>query len=184
MQITLTAPYGMKMKLELPEEKVSDFMRMVFLYGSKAEPEGAQTAGEDLRAATGHTNSPKGKARREERTLDGSDTSKPEAAVIEPAFQGKPKGYIGFLAIRCESCGEIRSFCTKSFISKSYCKCGHATKLRGLKPLVLECKCGRKYRYQTNVDEECFDLACFNCGNPVDLKLNKHGDAYVTISDA
>lgn len=157
MQITLTAPYGMKMKLELPPERIPGFMQMIFQYASVQEPDAARTIPADLPA--------------------GQEPVKNRQKRSRAAYKG-------FLAIKCENCGEIRSFCTRSPISRSYCQCGHATNLHDLKPLVLECKCGSKYRYQTNMDEECFDLACLNCGNPVDLELNKHGDAYVTISDA
>ena len=164
MQITLTAPYGMKMKLEMPEEKISDFMRMVFLYGSEQTPEPVQTTGADALPSP-----PKSEA------SDAQEITRPK----------RPGGYKGFLTIRCEECGEIKNFCTKYFITKSHCnKCGHSTKLRGLKPLFLKCKCGGEYKYRTNMDEECFDLPCINCGNPVDVELNKRGDAYVTISDA
>lgn len=55
--------------------------------------------------------------------------------------------------------------------------------LHDLKPVFLKCKCGSVFKYKTNVSEEVFDFPCLKCGNPVDLQLNKRGNAYVTIGE-
>lgn len=52
-----------------------------------------------------------------------------------------------------------------------------------MKPAFLKCKCGGQFKYKTNATEEVFDFPCLKCGNPVDLQLNKRGDAYVTIGE-
>lgn len=89
--------------------------------------------------------------------------------------------YRGFLLIKCEKCGAVKGFCAKNPITRYRCSCGHETPLHDLRPAHLECKCGQRYTYRTNIGERMFSYNCLNCGSPVDLELNKRETAYVTI---
>lgn len=88
------------------------------------------------------------------------------------------------MLIKCEHCGKVRGFCSKTPITSSKCDCGGRTELHGLKRAFLKCsKFGNQFKYQTNITDEVFDYSCLNCGSPVDLQLNKRGDTYVTIGE-
>lgn len=102
---------------------------------------------------------------------------------FRPDLPAQPQSYKGFLLVKCEECGKLRGFCAKLPAASSRCECGHRTELHDLKPAFLKCKCGSQFKYKTNVTEEIFDYPCLKCGNPVDLQLNKRGDAYVTIGE-
>ncbi len=108
------------------------------------------------------------------------------ADLVQRAFQyaaeRTQREYKGFLLVKCESCGKVRGFCSKSPVTHFTCNCGHYTELHDLRTVRLRCKCGSAFTYRTNITEERFDFPCLNCGNPVDLELNKHGTAYDTIT--
>lgn len=96
----------------------------------------------------------------------------------EPA---EPEEYRGFLLIKCQHCGKVKGFCSKTPMSKYTCECGKVTPLHGLKPAHLHCKCGSYWKYKTNITDETFDYNCLNCGNPVSMQLNSRRNTYVTI---
>ncbi len=100
----------------------------------------------------------------------------------EGGAANRRKGYKGFLIVKCGRCGKVRGVCSKSLLTRWSCVCGHVTELYDLRAVRLRCKCGRAFSYMTNITGERFDFPCLNCGNPVDLALNKHGDAYETIT--
>lgn len=89
--------------------------------------------------------------------------------------------YKGFLIIKCEECGEVKGFCAKRETYSYKCQCGHETLLEKLRPLHLHCKCGRYFRYRTNLTEEKTAFPCLECGEPVELELNMRKTAYVTV---
>ena len=91
--------------------------------------------------------------------------------------------YKGFLLITCESCGETRGFCSKTPIDSYVCSCGYRTHLESLKPIYMDCDCGRHFKYMTNEEQERLTHTCISCGNEVDFKLNSRKTAYVTIGD-
>lgn len=107
----------------------------------------------------------------------------PISSVL-PEVKRENEGYKGFLLIQCEDCGQIKGFCTKSYMRSYFCVCGCETKLEALRPLFLNCKkCGERFKYYTNVSERQFSYFCKHCGRPADLELNRKGDAFVTVSD-
>lgn len=182
MQTTLTMPYGMKMEMAIPEKKVSDFIQMVFQYGFGQEPGTALPAARKLEPdPPAAQEPPRRKMSRVERMFGDFKASR-AAESKEPEQQNRPEGYYGFLLVKCEQCGKVRGFHAKKITDKYSCECGGVTELRDLKPLHLRCKCGSKFTYRTNMDEEFFDYPCLSCGNPVDLELNKRGDTYVTMA--
>ena len=118
--------------------------------------------------------------------------SKP-GRIVYPAERPKQEGgepfgnqgpYKGFLLIKCEHCGEIKAFCAKKEIFGYRCdSCKETTPLENLRPMYLRCKCGKEFRYKTNLAEEAFSHKCIECGAPVDLVLNKRKTAYVTVRE-
>lgn len=93
------------------------------------------------------------------------------------------EGYGGFLHIKCDGCGKTHTYCSKEKIRYSKCQCGHSTKLEDLRRAYVECKCGGKFRYFTNITEESFEISCFHCGSPIDMELNTRRNAFITTKD-
>lgn len=91
--------------------------------------------------------------------------------------------YKGFLMVQCEECGETKAFCAKRETYSFKCACGHETPLEKLRPLFMHCKCGKTFRYKTNLTSERVTHACLDCKAPVDLELNAKGTAYVTVGE-
>lgn len=89
--------------------------------------------------------------------------------------------YKGFLLIECEECGAVKAFCAKRETYGFKCSCGHETPLENLRPLFMHCKCGKSFRYKTNVTAQTITHTCLNCKAPVDMELNSKGNAYVTV---
>ena len=56
-----------------------------------------------------------------------------------------------------------------------------AERLENLRPLFMHCKCGKSFRYKTNVTAQTITHTCLNCKAPVDMELNSKGNAYVTV---
>lgn len=91
------------------------------------------------------------------------------------------ESYKGFLFIRCEACGKEKGYCSKHPMTFHKCECGHHTDLHDLKPVHAYCKCGRQYKYRTNISDPRLTISCLSCGAPVDLELNGKETAYVTV---
>lgn len=101
---------------------------------------------------------------------------------INKSLTLEPRGYAGFLHIRCEHCGKTKTFCTKYQLSYYGCKeCGEKTDLKNLKLAFVNCECGGMARYFTNETAELIELNCINCGMPVALKYNAKKKLYETI---
>ena len=120
-----------------------------------------------------------------------------------------PKTYKGFLLIRCgfkscprvgghlsqylkilaapwfqvvPPCGELRGFCAKQPISSYRCAtCNGETPLHDLTSAHIRCKCGKIFKYRTNIEEDSITYNCLSCGAPVDLVYNKKARAYQTV---
>ena len=92
-----------------------------------------------------------------------------------------PESYKGFLLIQCRKCGKIRGFCTKTIASETFCECGEVTPFHDMKRLTLECKCGKRFRYMTNVKADTFSYNCLACGSPVDLVYNRAEKRFETL---
>lgn len=92
------------------------------------------------------------------------------------------KTYKGFLLIRCAQCGDLRGFCVKKPISSYRCAaCGGETPLHDLTSAHIRCKCGKSFKYRTNIEEDSITYSCLSCGAPVDLAYNKKARAYQTV---
>lgn len=115
---------------------------------------------------------------------DRATWNKPaEEQKPEPPKCNYSEGYRGFLYIRCDKCGEVKGFCTKSPILQSRCdQCGHNTDLRDLLPMFVKCECGAEFKYKTNMIANAFTYNCLRCGSPIDMELNGKGTAFVTMA--
>lgn len=91
------------------------------------------------------------------------------------------EGYKGFLIVECPQCGNVKSFCAKSPIKSSYCKCGNEVELKDLRKVVLNCKCGKRFRYMTNIKSDRFTHDCLDCGSPIDVEYNPRRGCYETM---
>lgn len=90
--------------------------------------------------------------------------------------------YRGFLYIRCDHCGERKAFCAKEPMGWYRCsKCGERTELEAMAEIYVECECGKRAHYVTNMIEPEFDIDCIDCGNPVAVHFNEKKGVYETI---
>ena len=57
------------------------------------------------------------------------------------------------------------------------------SRLIGVRPAVEKrrCKCGKIFKYRTNIEEDSITYNCLSCGAPVDLVYNKKARAYQTV---
>lgn len=94
----------------------------------------------------------------------------------------KPK-YKGFLYIKCPECEHVKGFYTKKEMDRYHCEnCDATTEFE--KPLVLmwvNCECGGRFRYMTNMTDPVFDVVCLECGSPVAVQWNERKGLYETI---
>lgn len=103
-----------------------------------------------------------------------------------PDRQSGPALYRGFLYIKCTKCGKAKGFNAKNEVSRYYCNsCGASFELPAdLTPLFVNCECGRRFKYMTNITEDLFDIPCLNCGSPVPVQYNPRSNSYETIGRA
>ena len=87
----------------------------------------------------------------------------------------------GFLYIKCDACGDERGFYVKNPLRHSQCKCGANTELRDLLPVWASCKCGKTFKYRTNIRDRSFTMKCLDCGAPIDMTMNSRETAFVTV---
>lgn len=66
-------------------------------------------------------------------------------------------------------------------IRSSWCPCGEHTPLIDLDKIVARCSaCGNTWVYRTNNTEPIDEIICLECGAPITLEQDKHGN-YRTI---
>ena len=97
-------------------------------------------------------------------------------------FLDTPK-YKGFMYIKCPVCSKERGTCFKKESDHYHCdSCGSRSEFeKPLVPLWVNCECGKRFKYLTNMTEPMFDVNCLNCGAPVAVKWNKDKQIYETI---
>lgn len=102
----------------------------------------------------------------------------------EPDMTDKPKGYKGFLMIRCKGCGHVSTFCSKHELNWYKCQeCGEKTTLEDLRLIWAKCECGQRAHYYTNVDDPVTEVNCLACGAPVAVGWNPKKKCYQTIAE-
>ena len=110
-------------------------------------------------------------------------TQETQHGYEESRYKSSRKGYRGFLLLKCDSCGKIKGFYAKNPITQNRCDCGYNTDLNDLIPVFMDCKCGKTYKYLTNITDDIIEHNCMECGSPVDMRLNKRRTAYVTMGE-
>lgn len=101
-----------------------------------------------------------------------------------PEMKEEPRGYSGFLYVKCSHCGNIKAFCAKIKHKYYLChECGGKTDLENLVPLYINCECGCRAKYMTNMTDKVFDVNCLNCGAPVAVTWNEKKKLYEPIRD-
>ncbi|WAJ24033.1 hypothetical protein [Lacrimispora xylanolytica] len=91
--------------------------------------------------------------------------------------------YKGFMYIKCPVCGKEKGLCMKKEADHYHCdSCGKRSEFeKPLVPLFVNCECGRRFKYLTNMMESLFDINCLDCGAPVAVKWNEDKQIYETI---
>ena len=125
----------------------------------------------------------------DKKTDEGNEEQKPgidgaDLNLVEFPKDNERRLYKGFLMIKCDCCGEVKGFCAKKPIDKYFCNtCKESTPLVDLKPMYMDCDCGKHYKYKTNLSDESVEYECINCGKPRTMVLNRRKTAYVTEKD-
>ncbi len=92
----------------------------------------------------------------------------------------KKETYTGFLHIKCNKCGHIKTFFCRHDMTFFKCnECGHSFNLRDLKPAHARCGCGAYQTYHTNETDAEIKIPCKACRVSTKLVLNKAGTTYV-----
>lgn len=103
----------------------------------------------------------------------------------EPAAEDLDESmkYKGFLYIKCPECGMVKGFNMKYPSDHYHCdSCGARSEFKDqLVPMWVNCECGGRFRYMTNMEEPIFDVNCLNCGAPVAIQWNEKKKIYETV---
>ncbi len=178
MTVTIKTPFG-ETDFEMERDKANDLMCLAFRYAGEQREEAPAPKPSAGSLPDKSAKAVKSPCSRIERMFGDWKARIPKAAAPE-AHSIKPETYKGFLLIRCEHCGKLKGFCTRHALSKYLCDCGMETELCALPLLHLHCKCGKYFRYRTNVTGDVLEYPCLECGSPVDLMRDKKGN-YITI---
>lgn len=94
-------------------------------------------------------------------------------------------GYRGFLHLKCEHCGKVKSFMPKNPMEQYHCnECGGDTILKDMCTVLFTCpNCGKSFKYQTNRYDASFSMECVNCGSLVGIKYNSEKRSYEGVAD-
>lgn len=89
----------------------------------------------------------------------------------------EPRGYKGFLLIKCPVCGAVRAFSPKVPITDFAClACGVHSPLRDMHKAIFRCECGHSWSYKTNMTDRMIEQTCIDCGAPMTSEQDKYGD--------
>lgn len=121
------------------------------------------------------------RARSRVESLFGSRENWPVVPAGESGMDdSQQEGLKGFLLMKCAVCGKIKGFCAKRPITAYHCDCGNDTPLEKVRPVFVSCdKCGKSFRYLTNIEDPYIAYNCFSCGAPVDLELSLSGRVHI-----
>lgn len=166
MHIRIKTPIA-ELTADLAEEQVSEILRKALSYALGSDPSVSSQPNNPTSAVV---SSPITTEPVQKRTHTLSD------------FPDKVE-FKGFLFLKCEECGKFKAFMPKTPIHKHRCDCGHTTILRDVRAMVVECKCGARFKYLTNAKDSILSIDCYNCGSPVDLEYHERKKEYVTIKE-
>lgn len=172
MNVRIETPYA-KVNVDMSAAGASNLIMQAFEYATKDDSklEYTATTEQDLE---------------DERYLDPDEAHNLYVQATEPLphinNRISREQYKGFLLIKCTCCGKVKGFNTKEPLSHYQCSnCGGFTELNDLKMAYLDCKCGARWKYRTNITDEQFDYSCLNCNNTISARLNSRRNTYVTI---
>ena len=202
MKVTVNTPLA-KVVAEMNTEQAMDLLLQAVRYAADYKPQAPQTV--EPAPTTIEINDdqkepeavkipevpPAPKPKTQTETMFGDRSAQETSAAPEaPAEKDtsrpvviKAKKFKGFMHLKCEVCGETKSFYVKHFVDDYKCEaCGHVTDLVDLKLAHAKCpSCQNYIKYLTNMDTDRFDIPCLQCGAPVDMELNKKRDEYDTL---
>ena len=172
MNVTIETPHA-KVNVDMPAIKASNLIMLAFEYANRFDSELEDTA-------TVERN-------QEDEKRFGPDEAPnlhvPAMELLPSINNSTPQqGYKGFLLIKCACCGKVKGFNAKEPLYHYHCNnCDGVTELGNLKVAYLDCKCGARWKYRTNITDEQFDYVCLNCNNIISAILNSRRNTYVTI---
>lgn len=113
----------------------------------------------------------------------GIMTPENDVKRIEPKSAQVHREYKGFLYIKCPECGNEKGQCSAKGMHSIHCdECGCNDEFaEPLIPMWVNCECGKRFRYMTNIKTDMFDMTCLECGSPVPVKYNEKKNVYETI---
>ena len=91
--------------------------------------------------------------------------------------------YKGMLHIRCQSCGHDQQYYQKNLTDEHICNvCRCRTELANLRKMYINCECGNRLWYNTNIPDKIFDACCHNCSQPVAVEFDRKRNNFMTIN--
>ena len=92
----------------------------------------------------------------------------------------------GFVVLKCQKCGEIKSFFIRERQKHFQCfSCKAETPIDKdvVRPVYTKCHCcGNELMFRTNLTGDRIEIPCKKCGTLIPCALNKKGNAYNTVS--
>lgn len=192
MRVQLTTPSA-ELSFDLSADAAETLIRTAFRLSNTSNPvpaEGQASQGTDIPEWDG-TNSDMPaqdayEAPAEQAPAEGrADSRQPQRESVAAFALERPEDrtqYRGFLLIRCEHCGQRKSFNANTPISTFRCEgCHQHTLLRNLTPVFADCECGKHWKYRTNETADLMEINCLECGSPISLAYNARKKVYATI---
>lgn len=126
---------------------------------------------------------PKPKRTRKKKAVPEAPAPAP-APVVEEPVEEEIYPWKGFVYVRCERCQKETATCLRTPTRDFICKeCGHEMQLPRHTSAFINCECGARARYMTNVPEDTFDIPCFACGSPNTVSYNPVKRRCYPVSD-
>lgn len=101
--------------------------------------------------------------------------------VLDKLAQGP---YRGFLMIQCPECGEIDGYNARRPTYSIHCRtCGAEAALEHLRPLHINCACGARWTYLTNVQANEWRVRCIRCQAVNVARMGRRGTAYIATPE-
>lgn len=109
-------------------------------------------------------------------------TPKPPMEKTEPEPPGEIRPWSGFVHIRCDHCHKESTVCLRTPTRQYMCReCGNTMNLPDSTTAYINCECGFKGRYITNITDWFFDIPCVQCGRPNTVKFLPGKNFYIPI---
>ena len=187
MRVQLTTPSA-ELSFDLNADAAETLIKTAFRLSNTSNPsmnEGREYPASGDRSDGNSTNTNMFVQNAYETQATRSDAGQPQHETVATFTLERPEDrtqYRGFLLIKCEHCGQRKSFNANSPIDTFRCeKCHQYTPLKNLTPVFAECECGKRWKYRTNETTDLLEINCLECGSPISLSLNTRKKVYATI---